>query len=68
MEVGDEHADPRARERAHDHVGREVLARANTLVGLGDLVPTGLVFMGAQIHLSTLGFSIANVIAGAGWI
>ena len=37
-------------------------------VRLGDLVSTGLVFMGAQIHLSTLGFSIANVIAGLGWI
>jgi ATP:ADP antiporter, AAA family len=37
-------------------------------VRLGDLVSTGLVFMGAQIHLSTLGFSVANVIAGLGWI
>ena len=39
-------------------------------VRLGDLVSTGLVFLGTQIHLSTLGFSIANVIAGLGsiWI
>ena len=37
-------------------------------VRLGDLVSTGLVFLGAQIHLSTLGFSIANVIAGLGSI
>ncbi len=37
-------------------------------VRLGDLVSTGLVFLGAQIHLSTLGFSIANVVAGLGWI
>jgi AAA family ATP:ADP antiporter len=37
-------------------------------VRLGDLVSTGLVFLGAQIHLSTLGFSVANVIAGLGWI
>ena len=37
-------------------------------VRLGDLVSTGLVFLGAQIHLSMLGFSIANVIAGLGWI
>ena len=37
-------------------------------VRLGDLVSTGLVFLGAQVHLSTLGFSIANVIAGLGWI
>jgi AAA family ATP:ADP antiporter len=37
-------------------------------VRLGDLVSTGLVFLGAQIHLSTLGFSLANVVAGLGWI
>jgi AAA family ATP:ADP antiporter len=37
-------------------------------VRLGDLVSTGLVFLGAQIHLSALGFSVANVIAGVGWI
>jgi len=37
-------------------------------VRLGDLVSTGLVFLGTQLHLSTLGFSVANVVAGLGWI
>src|SRR4051794_6637105 len=32
MEMRDEDADPRARERAHDDVGRKVLAGANALV------------------------------------
>jgi ATP:ADP antiporter, AAA family len=38
------------------------------LVRLGDLASTGLVFIGAKIHLSMLGFSLANVIAGVGWV
>jgi AAA family ATP:ADP antiporter len=37
-------------------------------VRLGDLVSTGLVFLGTQLHLSALGFSVANVVAGLGWI
>ena len=35
-------------------------------VRLGDLVSTGLVFVGAQLHLCMLGFAVANVVAG-GW-
>src|SRR4051794_11575608 len=37
-------------------------------VRLGDLVSTGLVFLGTQLHFSSLGFSVANVVAGLGWI
>ncbi|HEY5447154.1 MAG TPA: Npt1/Npt2 family nucleotide transporter, partial [Polyangia bacterium] len=37
-------------------------------VRLGDLVSTGLVFVGVQIHLSLLGFAVTNVFAGLLWI
>jgi AAA family ATP:ADP antiporter len=37
-------------------------------VRLGDLVSTGLVFVGAQFHLSILGFALTNVVAGLLWI
>jgi AAA family ATP:ADP antiporter len=37
-------------------------------VRVGDLVSTGLVFVGVQLHLSVFGFASANVIAGLTWI
>jgi AAA family ATP:ADP antiporter len=37
-------------------------------VRLGDLVSTGLVFLGVQIHLTTLGFALTNVVAGLIWV
>jgi AAA family ATP:ADP antiporter len=37
-------------------------------VRLGDLASTGLVFVGAQVGLGVVGYSIANVLASAGWI
>jgi AAA family ATP:ADP antiporter len=37
-------------------------------VRLGDLVSTGLVFIGAQLHFKTLSFALVNVAAGVLWI
>jgi AAA family ATP:ADP antiporter len=37
-------------------------------VRLGDLLSTGLVIVGARMHLSTVGFSLVNVVAGLGWL
>ena len=37
-------------------------------VRLGDLVSTGLVFLGVQIHLTMLGFALTNVVAGLIWV
>ena len=37
-------------------------------VRLGDLVSTGLVFVGATLHFSMLGFALVNVAAGLVWI
>jgi AAA family ATP:ADP antiporter len=37
-------------------------------VRVGDLVSTGLVFVGVQIHLTAFGFATANVLAGLVWI
>lgn len=37
-------------------------------VRLGDLVSTGIVVLGVQIHLSTLGFALTNVVASLIWI
>jgi AAA family ATP:ADP antiporter len=37
-------------------------------VRLGDLVSTGLVFVGAQLHFKTLGFALVNVGAALVWI
>jgi len=37
-------------------------------VRLGDLVSTGLVFVGVQIKMSLLGFAVTNVFAGLLWI
>jgi AAA family ATP:ADP antiporter len=37
-------------------------------VRLGDLVSTGIVVLGVQIHLSALGFALTNVVAGLIWI
>ena len=37
-------------------------------VRIGDLVSTGIVVLGVQIHLSPLGFALTNVVAGLIWI
>ena len=37
-------------------------------VRVGDLASTGLVFVGMQVGLSALGFVLANVVAGIGWL
>jgi AAA family ATP:ADP antiporter len=37
-------------------------------VRLGDLVSTGFVFVGVQLHLSTVGFAVANTVAALLWI
>jgi ATP:ADP antiporter, AAA family len=37
-------------------------------VRLGDLASTGLVFIGAQLHLGVLGYSIANIAAALLWV
>ena len=37
-------------------------------VRLGDLVSTGLVFVGVQLQLSTAGFAVTNVVAALVWI
>jgi ATP:ADP antiporter, AAA family len=37
-------------------------------VRLGDLASTGLVFVGAQLHLGVLGYSVANIAAALIWI
>ena len=37
-------------------------------VRLGDLASTGLVFIGAQVGMSTTGYALVNVAASAGWI
>ena len=37
-------------------------------VRMGDLASTGLVFVGSQLHLGVLGYSVANIAAGLVWI
>ena len=37
-------------------------------VRLGDLLSTGLIFVGAHLHFRTLGFAVVNVGAGIVWI
>jgi AAA family ATP:ADP antiporter len=37
-------------------------------VRLGDLLSTGLIFVGAHLHFRTLGFALVNVVAGGIWI
>lgn len=37
-------------------------------VRLGDLASTGVVFLGAQLGVSVVGYSIVNVLASAAWI
>jgi AAA family ATP:ADP antiporter len=37
-------------------------------VRLGDLVSTGLVFLGVQLQLSTMGFAVVNLVAALLWV
>lgn len=37
-------------------------------VRLGDLTSTGLVFVGAQLRLTTTGYAVVNVVVSAAWI